>query len=148
MLVRNVTRDDLDRALAKVNDLFSNNIDYRRCTQNQGSTRQGGEKWTVTLRAVDCAGPGGKLSPSGRRIGGTACWHAYGTFFDYLPPGCDIVVNGPGGQVIRKPGDQWVDYNIGSDYRPFKFSDACECGNDDAPIYDNRQRRFGYALDR
>lgn len=147
MLVRNVTRDDLDHALAKVNDLFSNNIDYRNC-KYAGKARGGSDKFNVTLRAINSHGPGGKIAQSGRRIGGTVCWHAYGTFFDYLPSDCDIVVNGPGGRVIRKPGDQWVDYNIGSDWRPFKFSQACECGNDDDPIYDDRQRRFGYALDR
>ena len=144
MLVRNVTANDLDHALSMVNKHFANNIDYRACN-HAGMTRAGGDKYNVTLRALDSHGPGGKIAQSGRRIGGTVCWHTYGTFFDYLPETCDIVVNGPGGRVIRKPGDQWVDYYIGSGYR---FSAACECGNAEDPIMDHSPSRFGFAVDR
>ncbi len=147
MLVRDATRQSIDRALSNANKHFGNNIDFRRCTQNEGSTRQGGEKWTVTLRAINSAGPGGKLSPSGRRVGGTVCWHAYGTFFDYLPETCVIVVNGPNGSKPRKPGDQWIDWYVGFGSRyddPPRFSSLCECSDNDAPEIAAQPPRFGY----
>lgn len=126
MLIRNVNRFELEDALAKVNQKFGDNVQWNRLDL-VGRTRQGGEKWQVTLRVKSSRGPGARLSaykPWGnQRHLIAACWHAHGCFFDNLPESAEIVAMG---KHIR-PGDMWQDRNIGSEMYPTYYSEACEC---------------------
>jgi len=125
MLIRNVTDADLDNALRLTNEVFRNNIEFFS-REYAGRTRQGGNKYDVRLTVKNSGGPGGRLSPSGsgRRVK-AACWHAHGDFFDSLPAEAEIIVSGEEG--IHRPGDSWVDRNIGNQVHPLMFSDACNC---------------------
>ncbi len=135
MKIKNVTRADLDAALEKVNEKFGGNVTYKRIE------RTGNNRYQVTLTVKDSRGPGGRLGFPDYRTGkqrriAAACWHVYGTFFDALPEWvsyCAPVVEGWNGNrenVVyrwRKPGDEWVDRNIGSVFAPLYYSEACNC---------------------
>ena len=127
MIIRHIEEGDLDAAMAAVNAIFDNNIRFRKA-EYISSSRGGGESWRVTLTVKDSGSPGARrsvgMSP-GRRIS-AACWHCYGVFMDALPEGAVIVAMGK----HSRPGDPWVDRNIGSSYYPAMYSDACECGFD------------------
>jgi hypothetical protein len=128
MLVRNVDQGDLDNALASVNEVFSGNVRFRRCDR-EGNSRGGGSTYRVTLTVNDSSAPGSRRSVgynAGRRIA-AACWHVYGMYFDSLPDQAVIVVSG---QSPSKPGDPWVDRNIGSMMYPVRYSEACLCEDD------------------
>ena len=119
MLVRNATRDDIIEALNKVNAEFDGNIKTKRF-DHAGKTRQGDDKWNVTLTVENSKDAGGRVSGHGRRIA-AACWHVHGTFMDSLPDGTVIVSLG------RKvsPGDYWCDWRIGPG--SFYMSESCDC---------------------
>ncbi len=125
MQVRNASRDQIQWALNLINTRYDNNIVFKRL-DDDGLTRQGGEKWIVTLGVTNSANVGSKRSPSGRRIA-AACWHAYGYFMDALPTGSEIVTSTGNGRRVSKPGDKWQDWNIWSTYDPFMASAACNC---------------------
>jgi hypothetical protein len=125
MLIRNATGFDIGKALEDTNIEFDSNIRFKRFDY-AGKTRQGGDKWNVTLTVHDSRAKGGRRSRSGRRIA-AACWHAYGTFRDNLPDGTEVISNTAKGRDVEHPGDPWQDWNIGSDYYPFYYSDACDC---------------------
>jgi len=127
MLVRNASIYDIGKALRLTNEEFDRNITFRRL-DFAGRTRQGGEKYTVTLTVNDSKESGARRSNTGRRIS-AACWHAYGTFMDNLPSGSEIVTSTSIGRTVKSPGDRWVDWNIGSRMYPMYYSDACECEN-------------------
>ena len=127
MIIRDATREDIDAALAEVNKLFNGNIRYRNIDL-EGKTRSGGDRHRLTLTVNSSAGPGGRRSHSGRRIA-AACWHVHGHFFDSLPEGCEITVASQDGKRKIQPGDPWEDRNIGSNWFPLYFSEACECNS-------------------
>lgn len=81
----------------------------------------------VNLRVLDARGPWARRSTSGRRMR-SACWHAWGNLFDRLL-GCDglrRIETGP--FVYRGRGDNWQDWNCGSQVRPVMISECCDCG--------------------
>lgn len=131
MLVKHVTREQLEETLAEVNEQFDGNIVFKRLQPARGHNR-----WNVTLTVKDSRGPGGRLGHSGRRIS-AACWHAYGTFFDNLPEQARYVApvvvgyDNWGREKTRRqecqPGDPWQDWNIGSVMSPLYYSEACKC---------------------
>ena len=135
MLIKHVTRADLENALAAVNTLFGDNVKFNRCDVANNN----GDRWNVTLKVESSRGPGARRSHTGRRMA-SACWHVYGEFMDALPTGARI--NAPvvvgydrwGREKIahrdRSPGDEWQDWNIGSIMSPLYYSEACECGNE------------------
>ena len=124
MQVRNVTSEDLSEALDKTNEGFEGNVQFRRC-EHAGMTRQGTDKFTVTLTVFDSSAPGSRRSPTGRKIA-SACWHVYGTFMDALPEVAKIVSAYPT-RHISSPGDTWVDWPIRAGGYHIYMSDACEC---------------------
>ena len=131
MLVKHVTREQLEATLAKVNEQFDGNLRFKRIQPARGHNR-----WNVTLTVLDSRGPGGRIGHSGHRIS-AACWHAYGTFFDNLPEQARYVVPVVVGydrwgrettkRQERQPGDEWQDWNIGSVMSPLYYSEACQC---------------------
>lgn len=125
MLIRNATEEQIRDALDQTNEDFDSNIRFKRLDA-AGNTRAGDPKHTVTLTVNDSRAAGGRRSNKGRRIA-AACWHAHGTFMDALPEDCEIVVAIRTGREVKRPGDPWQDFNIGSDYYPMYYSEACDC---------------------
>ena len=141
MKIKNVSYNELVAAIEAVNAKFENNVVFKKI---EPTTRLGDRSrvewnterrsWTVTLTVVDSRKPGGRLSPSGRRIP-AACWHVYGEFLDALPPDSQYLGKRISGydhhrEILvnewKSPGDAWVDWNIGSVYQPLYYSEACD----------------------
>jgi len=133
MEARNVTRENLDQALAEVNRRYNGNVTWNRSPEckNQKATR-----WGFTLRVHSSQGPGHGLGfHQGRRLV-SACWHVHGHFFDaLLAVAPDAVVYSRGGGVrIDADGGNWQDFNTGSMMRPRAASEACECPESQPPL--------------
>ena len=109
-------REDIQLALDLANKPFAGNLEFNNF-QRLSDTR-----YRVTLKVKDSKGPGARRGFTGRRLI-NACWHAHGTFFDYLPPDTKIVTAG----LTTYPGEPWQDRNIGSLIQPLYFSEACDC---------------------
>ena len=128
MIIRCVVESDLVSALAAVNVIFEDNIKFKRA-EYISSSRGGGESWRVTLTVNNSRAPGSRVAVgynAGRRIA-AACWHVYGFFMDFLPDEAIIIASG----VKSRPGDRWVDRNIGSTYYPGWYSESCDCSTSD-----------------
>jgi hypothetical protein len=123
MLAKNCTLQDMNKALAKINLKFGGNVEFKKI-ETQGRAIR------FTLTVLKSSGPGGRLSAEGRRIA-AACWHIHGEFFDAL-----LDIN-PQAVIVSRQArifatdsghyGNWQDVNIGSNYRPFYYSDACAC---------------------
>ena len=128
MIIRNVTKDDLFKALEIVNKKYENNIlfDYE--------PKPKGKAWQVKLTVRNSNKKNGSVS--GSRLGQSgimgygivhhikaACWHVHGDFFDALPPKRKIIC----GRVVYNPGENWQDFNIGPIMNPVYYSEACDC---------------------
>lgn len=142
MLIKGAAQEQLTKALETVNKRFDGNIQFNRFS-HAGHTRDGKEKFNVTLRVGNCRGKGARLGFTDRdyKTGEVtrkarhliyACWHVHGYFFDALPEGTQIKTGGSlahpdNDQGWVKPGDRWNDWNIGSQMVPYYASEACEC---------------------
>lgn len=121
-----IQEGDVKIALKLANLTFGNNLEFKRL-DSAGTTRHGENKLNVTLTVKDSRKPGARRSTSGRRIA-AACWHAHGTFMDFLPKGTRIVTSyGQNGTQETYPGRSWNDFSIGSLYQPMYMSEACDC---------------------
>ncbi|MAH44877.1 hypothetical protein CMI37_03560 [Candidatus Pacearchaeota archaeon] len=115
MIIGNVTMSELESALYQTNTEFEGNVIWNRVESE-------GRRFRVTLRVRDSKGSGARRSASGRRLV-SACWHVHGTFFDALPTEAVIRTAGR----VKRPGDVWEDWNIGSMMYPTMHSQACDC---------------------
>ncbi|KKK42986.1 hypothetical protein LCGC14_3169140 [marine sediment metagenome] len=126
MKVRNITNDDMRRALMIVNKQYDNNVIWNRFESN-------GKGFRFTLKVKDSKKAGHRLSQSltsksNRTRMASACWHVHGDFFEaLLSINEDAVIKTSGGITINKDGGNWQDRNIGSQFSPLYFSEACEC---------------------
>jgi hypothetical protein len=123
MIIKNVTRDDLEKALAMVNVKYKNNITWEKLEPY-------GKHWRARLRVRDSRGPGARLgfgSPGSQRHLIAACWHVTGNWFDALFAVNPSAVVDSLGKRITKDHGNWVDRNIGSQVYPMMWSEACEC---------------------
>ncbi len=142
MQIKNVNLDQLTLALAAVNTRFQGNIrwnlggrwgsEYRTDPEPQPLNRKG-TRWNVRIRITDYDRPGYRRTTSDKRHP-SACWHVHGHFFDallYIEPRAVIRsgYNPETGRpiVIDRNGGNWTDRNIGSEFRPLYFSQACDC---------------------
>jgi hypothetical protein len=131
MIAKNVTKQDLLKALESINKDYENNIVFKTLSPK-------GKHFTFTLTVKSTKGPGTRkgFSPTStgkeKRVS-AACWHVHGNFFDSLlsiNPQAVVVSNWSGGKtVITKDGGNWQDVNIGSIMRPLMFSEACFCND-------------------
>lgn len=115
----NASQSELNQALTQVNQLFDDNIKFKRLDQQ-------GSRVNFTLTVEDSRQPGSRRSGSGRRIA-AACWHVHGEFFDLLfaiNPNAWISTQG---RKITAESGNWQDWNIGSIMNPLYYSQACEC---------------------
>lgn len=130
MLIKNATREQIEQALRKANEHFEGNLVFNRF-DFAGRTRDGSEKWNVTLKVYDSHKPGHGRGFTGKRTAG-ACWHAHGHFLDALPESAEIRTTcGSLGTITVYPGQSWNDFNIRNVYQPLYASGACDCGFDD-----------------
>lgn len=133
MIFKNVSKEDLERALKMVNKKYHQNITFKRGPEPKG------KRWLITLTVNNAnkkkgTTRGARLGPSGLMGYGSihhiaaACWHVHGDFFDIL---WDIQpkmeVRG-GGFHYTNPTQNWQNRNIGSIMYPVYFSEACDCG--------------------
>jgi hypothetical protein len=118
MKAKNTNKAAMEAALAIVNGKYAGNITWNRFDN--------GRTINFTLTVKSSKAPGGRLSPSGRRVA-AACWHVHGDFFDALFEVCPDAVIVSMGKKITKDEGNWQDQNIGSAYLPFMYSEACDC---------------------
>jgi len=120
MIIKNVTQEDLEKALEITNRKFENNITWNRFE------KIGRNRYRVTLRVKDSRKAGHRIGYTGRRLI-NACWHVHGTFFDALlsvNPEAEIIALN---RVINKEGGNWEDIQVGSVLCPRWLSEMCEC---------------------
>jgi hypothetical protein len=121
MDAKNITIEQMQKALTKVNKKYKGNIAFRYIEQN-------GRRVSFTLTVNSSKGPGGRRGFSGRRVS-AACWHAHGNFFECvfsICPDAVIISRGIGVTITRAYGN-WQDKNIGSQIQPLYYSEACDC---------------------
>jgi hypothetical protein len=123
----NFSREQLEAALAVVNVRYSGNVRLIHGTETSRWRR-------FTLRVNSSKGPGAKISMTSFHDRRTvaACWFVHGDFFDALwglEGGSVGAYYIEAGRVGRMRGrcDNWQDFNIGSAFRPIKFSQSCDC---------------------
>ncbi len=116
----NATINQLNEALNFVNKSFGENIRFKRLEQI------GPKRVIFTLTVKDSFKPGARRGHSGRHMR-AACWHAHGYFFEYLFLTFDGIKITAGNKTMLSNSDNWQDWNIGSNFSPLMFSQACDC---------------------
>lgn len=120
MKAKNVTIEQLEKALELTNKQYDNNIIWNRSPEYRG------KHLIFTLKVKDSKGKGARRGFSGKRLA-HACWHVHGDFFDNLfeiNPKAVVIATG---EEITKNYGNWQDRNIGSQACPLYFSQACDC---------------------
>lgn len=122
MVISNITRNELERALEEVNKRYDNNIIWN----NFQSLNKKGTRFRVTLRVRDSKGKGARRGISGRRLV-SACWHVHGHFFEELfKLNPDVIIH-TRGRIIEFPSSIWIDIDVGSLISPVFMSELCDC---------------------
>ena len=128
----NATQTELDNAMEIVNRKYNNNIIFNNLSYT-------GRQINFTLKVKDSHGKGARLGfphtswetrtgkPYKQRHLINACWHVHGDLFDALFSINDNIFIWSGGKKICSSFGNWEDRNIGSQYQPFYYSEACEC---------------------
>ena len=144
MYAKNVSLDDLIKALSVTNKKYAHNIEFERYPEPQNKA---GTTFAFTLRTIDSKKPGHRLgmphygctTKSGKPYKAKrmpyACWHVHGDYFEALleiNPDASIQTSGSLANPLPKntidiDGGNWQDWNIGSAYQPYYMSEACEC---------------------
>jgi len=125
MRISKTSREAIEKALAEVNEMFENNIEFLRFDRANAK----GTIFNVRLKVKDSSKPGTLFSAFRTRKDGepcrtaSACWHVHGYFHDALNPEAVIYSNGQ----KKRPGDPWVDWNAGSMLYPCMQSYRCDC---------------------
>jgi hypothetical protein len=126
MIVKNVTDNDMESALHACNvQLGTDNVIFNRYEHV-------GKRIRFTLTVKDSKGKGARRGfqvnkdGSHRRLA-KACWHAHGEFFEALLDFVPEAVIQAGTKTIDKNGGNWQDWNIGSQFEPYFYSEACDC---------------------
>lgn len=135
MQVKNVTIPELEHALAIVNDDYEKNLTWAVQPQHVGKTSR--SRVSFRLSVVDCKKKGGRRGfcrnkdGERRRIGGCACWHAHGHFFEALyQVNANALIRTANAKSITGPTSDegnWQDRNVGSVFDPACYSDLCDC---------------------
>jgi hypothetical protein len=138
MIIKNVTEKQLETALARLNEIYNDNI--KMFTEYIGKTRNKSEKYRVNLRVKDASknGVGRKINQSwindhkGIKSNGSTCWHVHGNFFDILLNiESKAIIQTQYGKIYKDSNGSiignWEDQNIGSLMLPIAYSELCEC---------------------
>lgn len=117
--------DKIQNALESIQAKYNRNLRFKRFDFD-GYSRDGREHYQVTL-TVNLARDKGGTYKNNRHVA-AACWHAHGDFLEALPAGTIVRTSPRDRQPIEIGKDNvWVDYNVGSLYRPLHASEACHC---------------------
>lgn len=127
MEAKNVTRQELELALAEVSKRYGGNIIWNREPE---ALNPAGTRFAFTLRTKGYENGGYRRTHSGKK-NPSACWHVHGYFFEALLAIQPDAVIRTGLAVIDRNGGNWQDRNIGSLFQPLLFSDACDCDERD-----------------
>ncbi len=135
MQARNVTIQDLEQALSIVNSDYDSNLMWASQPRHVGQTTR--SRVSFRLATVDCRKQGGRRGfcrtkdGERRRIGGCACWHAHGHFFEALyRVNSRAIIRTASTKSITGPTYQdgnWHDRQVGSMFDPAAFSELCDC---------------------
>jgi len=110
-------RDVINIALLRTTVKFNNNIEANRFEQV-------GSHYEVTIKAKSSRSKGAKRGVGGRRTS-SACWHAWGTFFEELfKLNPNIVIIAQGNRITAREGN-WVDRNVVAGR--LNESEMCDC---------------------
>lgn len=129
LIFKNTTIGELEQALVEVNKKYDNNIVFREIFNK-------GKNVSATLYTKDTQKAGHRVgfvrtSRGNRRKLPSACWHVHGDLFDaILKINENVVIKSSFRQepiIIDKNGGNWQDWNIGSNFDPLYFSEACDC---------------------
>lgn len=141
MQFRNVNQEMLEKALARVNEKFADNIKFYEPPVKKGNI------WNLRLTVVKTGAPGTKISRfmgRDRRVH-AACWHVHGEFFRALPLTRNMSILAPMPpmpqyktaftkqyktaftKVWRDCDAPWLDPNVGSLMYPVNASECCDC---------------------
>lgn len=135
MIVKNVSMEDMHKALEETNRIYDNNVIFKGIEWK-------GKNIKFTLTVKTSKGKGSKLSVGGLMGFGNpkkrvcaACWHVHGHFFDSLltlNPNGIINISMTNKQIYSTSYgviyNNWEDYNVGNPYHPVHASETCECG--------------------
>jgi hypothetical protein len=129
LIIKNTTKEEIDKALEEINKKYDSNVEYKGI-ENLKTIRFISHR--VTLKVKDSTKAGHRLgftltSKGNRRRINSACWHVHGDFFDVLLEINENVIIKTGDKTVDKNGGNWQDWNIGSQHMPFYFSEACDC---------------------
>lgn len=119
MLAKKCTMEMMEKALAKINEKYKGNIRFYEMEQR-------GKNIKFRLKTNSPKLPGVARSASWKRSG-SGCWHVHGDFFEALlsiNPEAVIITKI---SKITKDDGNWVDVNIGSQFRWMDASEACDC---------------------
>ena len=126
MMARNVTLDQMQRALERANHLYNGNLKFLGPTPK-------GKGFNFRLGVFSSKAPGHRVGHSGRRIS-AACWHAHRDFmaalFETVPDAVIISSQAryDGAIDFLKKFPATGKVNIGSVMQPLHYEWACECG--------------------
>ncbi len=143
MLVRGISREDLEAAVGVASRALGNELEAYDVTL----ANKRGDAWNVRLKVRDLDEPGARLhlhmyylghAPKPRRSG-HACGHAVGAFMAACFERNPHARSKTGFVSYRDAWDflssyrQILDRNIGSQMLPIHFGDSCTCEDDEVP---------------
>ena len=124
MKAKNVTQNEMELAMSKINNKYNGNVEWNRF--------DGSRVFNFTLKVKDSSGLGAKFGFTTNKDGEyrktcSACWHVHGDFFDALIEINQDAVIVSSFAKIDKNGGNWQDRNIGSMFNPRYYSESCNC---------------------
>jgi len=125
MLIRNTNKEQLQRALNLLNNIFDNNIIFNRFEAiNKKETG-----FNITLRVINSKASGARFGFTGRRLI-NGCYHCHGYFFEILFKLNPQIKIKSLNKEIKKENVWALNPNIGNVIKPLYLSDACNCDID------------------
>jgi len=120
MLIKGVNIQDMEQALARVNEKkYHGNLKFLFLERN-------GNKIHFRIKARSYDHLGYRILYSGK-ISLYGCWHAHGDLFESIFEIQPEAVIYSKGMTITKDCGNWEDINIGSQIFTLMFSDSCPC---------------------
>lgn len=119
-------------ALAAVSQAYKGNVTVDESSHSGAAIKKEGRAWRVKLRAVSSRGPGAKRAASGRRTV-AVCWHVHREFMRAIYKGDSgariqtALADYRDAQDFEQKHGETANKNIGSQFAPCAYVDACEC---------------------
>ena len=117
MKVKNVTTEQLTKALENVNKEQGYNLEFNRYPEKSGNFLN------FTIKSKQSGVPGARVSHSGRNLI-SASWHAHGYLFDEILEIQPDAIIKTVGSTVDSNGGNWKDWNCGSQFSPCFMSET------------------------